>query len=377
MKITEFISGFWVQQYQYKSFSPSKINHSWLLDDEQLCLLLSKADKLIGELNAFSVLIPDVDIFIKMHIYKEATESSRIEGTQTNIEEALQKIQDIAPEKKEDWHEVSNYVKAMNTAIQDLQQIPLCARLLRKTHQTLMQNVRGENKQPGDFRTSQNWIGGVTLNDSVFVPPHFLEVSELMSDLEQFLQNKNIFVPDLIKVAIAHYQFETIHPFCDGNGRIGRLLITLYLVSEGILCKPTLYLSSFFAKHKHLYYDKLMMVRHNNDMLQWLNFFLQGVIYTTENSINIFKKIIILKTNIEKDILTQSGKNTRLTNLFMNMLWKQPVIDTSDIILELNIGKSTAIRLINNFLKMKILKEITGYKRNRVFVFDDYVKLFL
>jgi Fic family protein len=376
MNIQEFKSGQWVQQYRYKSFSPNCINHTWLVDDEQLNCLLSRANILLGELNAFSTLIPNVDFFIKMHITKEAANSSRIEGTQTNMEEALQKAQNIDPERRDDWQEVENYVTAMNTAIEELTHLPLCNRLLKQTHEVLLQHVRGEHKQPGEFRTSQNWIGGTSINDAVFIPPHPADVIELMSDLEQFLQNKNIFVPDLVKIAIAHYQFETIHPFCDGNGRIGRLLITLYLVNERILCKPTLYLSDFFAKNKTLYYDNLTIARHNNNLNQWLRFFMKGVIQTAESLIDKKKKIIVMREEIERDKITKLGKKTKTAQQFLLYLFGQPIIDSEDVSKAMKINVSTGLRLINDFMELNILEETTGFKRNRIFMFKEYIRLF-
>jgi len=376
MKIQEFISGRLVQQYHYKCFSPTTVNHAWLVDDEQLSYLLSRANIILGELNAFSTLIPNVDFFIKMHVKKEAANSSGIEGTQTNVEESLQKAQNLAPEKRDDWQEVENYVTAMDTAIDELTRLPLCNRLLKQTHAVLLERVRGEHKQPGEFRTTQNWIGGTSVNDAVFVPPHPADVMDLMSDLEQFLQNKSIFVPDLVKIAIAHYQFETIHPFCDGNGRIGRLLITLYLVNERILCKPTLYLSDFFAKNKVLYYDNLTMVRHNNNLTQWLRFFMEGIIRTAESSIDTFKKIITMKDEIERDKITKLGKKTKTARQFLLYLFEQPVVETEDVIKKLHINKSTALRLIDDFVELEILKETTGFKRNRIFMFKEYIRLF-
>ena len=376
MKITEFKSGKWAQQYKYKSFSPNHINHSWLIDDEQLSYLLSKANILLGELNAFSTLIPNVDFFIKMHITKEAANSNRIEGTQTNMEEALQKVQNLDPEKRDDWQEVENYITAMNTAIKELAHLPLCNRLLKQTHAVLLQNVRGEKKYPGEFRTTQNWIGGAGINDATFVPPHSSDIVDLMSDLEQFLQNKDIFVPDLIKIAIAHYQFETIHPFCDGNGRIGRLLITLYLVNEQILCKPTLYLSDFFAKNKTLYYDNLMLVRDNDNLVQWLRFFLEGVIQTAQNSIDAFKRIIEMKNIIERDKITKLGKKTKMAQQFLLYLFGHPIVDSEDVSTAMNVNVSTGLRLINDFIELGILRETTGFKRNRIFLFEKYIQLF-
>lgn len=375
MDFKNFIAGEYKQQYQYKSFTPTHINHAWQTSDSNLTLLLSQADNKLGELNAFSQLIPDVDFFIKMHVNKEAASSSRIEGTQTNIEEALQKIEYIDPEKRDDWEEVQNYILAMNEAVSAIDQLPLSSRLLKATHKTLLQGVRGKHKNPGEFRHSQNWIGGASINDAVFIPPHHEEVLDLMSDLEHFLNTGMDPVPHLIKIAIAHYQFETIHPFSDGNGRIGRLLITLYLVSQGLLVKPTLYLSDFFEKHKSLYYDNLTNVRTHNDLTQWVKFFLEGVRQTAENSIQTFKSIISLREECENSILSL-GKKTKLAKEFLHYLYGNPFIDAQDVVAEYKITLSTALRLIDDFMRLGILQEVTGFKRNRVFVFSRYVKLF-
>lgn len=276
MDVNEFKAGIKKKQYGYSSFSPSPVNHEWLVSDAKISKLLSDADRKLGELNAFSMLIPDVDFFIKMHITKEATQSSRIEGTQTSIEEALQEEEYINPEKKDDWQEVHNYIEAMNYAIAHLEKLPISNRLLKLAHGKLLQGVRGKHKLPGEFRASQNWIGGSSLKDAAFIPPHNEEVADLMGDLEIFLNNEELHVPPLIRIAIAHYQFETIHPFLDGNGRLGRLLITLYMVSNKILTKPALYLSDFFERNKSHYYDKLTLVRTKDNMAQWLTFSWSG-----------------------------------------------------------------------------------------------------
>jgi Fic family protein len=375
MSITNFKSGNLIQRYQYKSFEPSKVNTEWLIDNAELQLLLSQADIKLGELNAFSQLIPDVDFFIKMHILKEGTKSSRIEGTQTNIDDAVQKQENIETEKKDDWLEVHNYVEAMNQSIKSLDKLPLSNRLLKQAHRTLMQGVRGNRKTPGEFRKSQNWIGGASLRDAVFIPPHQDSVDDLMNDLEKFLHNENLAIPQLIKIGIAHYQFETIHPFLDGNGRIGRLLITLYLVSNDLLSKPTLYLSDFFEKHRSLYYDNLTRVRTHNDLVQWLKFFLEGMRATSENSIQTFKNIIKLRSEVEIKI-AKLGKKQEMAREFLQHLYSNPMVDSSDVVNLFNINISTALRLIDDFVKLKILKEITGQKRNRNFVFEGYVKLF-
>lgn len=376
MDISGFIAGSYKQQYQYRSFLPNPVNIDWQISDSSLINLLSEADIKLGELNAFSQLVPDIDFFIRMHVSKEATTSSRIEGTQTNIAEALQKAEYINPEKRDDWEEVQNYIRAMNEAIQELAALPLSNRLLRKTHFTLLQGVRGKYKQPGDFRTSQNWIGGASLSDAVFIPPHHEELSALMSDFEKFLHNRNNPLPHLIRIGIAHYQFETIHPFLDGNGRIGRLLITLYLVSNGLLTRPTLYLSAFFEKNKSLYYDNLTRVRTHNDLTQWLKFFLEGIKQTAQNSTETFKAIIALRQEIEhRDILTL-GKKTKLAQKFIHFLYSKPITDSQEVAKQMAVNPSTALRLIEDFIRLGILKEITGFRRNRIFVFDKYLHLF-
>lgn len=375
MDIRDFKSGEYRQQYQYKSFLPSQVNHAWTLSDADLLWLLSQADRKLGELNAFSQLVPDVDFFIRMHVSKEATTSSRIEGTQTNIEEALQKIENIAPEKRDDWEEVQNYVMAMNEAIAALERLPLSGRLLKETHRTLLQGVRGTHKLPGEFRTSQNWIGGASLKSAVFIPPHHEDVPNLMADLERFLNDQSQPVPDLLKIGIAHYQFETIHPFLDGNGRIGRLLITLYLVSTGLLVKPSLYLSAFFEQYRQNYYDYLSRARTQNDLTLWLKFFLEGILQTSENSIQTFKAIIALRAECEREVMTL-GKKTKLAQAALHLLYSRPIVDGQDLAAALEVNISTALRLIDDLVRLGILRESTGLKRNRVFVFQKYVALF-
>lgn len=375
MNISNFKAGSLVQRFQYKSFEPTTINTQWHNDNDAISMLLSQADQKLGELNAFSQLIPNIDFFIKMHVLKEGTKSSRIEGTQTNIDEAVQKEEYIQPEKKDDWQEVQNYVQAMNTAIDELQNLPLSNRLLKQTHNILLQGVRGKHKQPGHFRVSQNWIGGSSLADAKFIPPHQDNVLALMADLEKFIHNSETNLPHLIKIGIIHYQFETIHPFLDGNGRIGRLLITLYLVSSGLLTKPTLYLSDFFEKNKEHYYDNLTIVRTKNDLVQWLKFFLEGVRATAENSIETFKKILALRSNIEAKLISLGRKQMLATNV-MQYLYSQPITDMQSIATATNTSVATISRLITDLVKLEILVELTGFKRNRVFAFEQYLTLF-
>ena len=376
MNINNYQSGTYKPQYEYQSFSPEPINHDWIFEDGEIQLLLSEADRALGELNAFSQLIPDIDFFIRMHIAKEATQSSRIEGTRTNMEEALLSEQDIAPEKRDDWEEVQNYIMAINQAIEQLKSLPLSNRLLKDTHRKLMQGVRGETKQPGEFRTSQNWIG-VSLKNAIFIPPHQDEVVELMSDLELFFHNEQLHVPHLIKIAIAHYQFETIHPFLDGNGRLGRLMIALYLADFGLLHKPALYLSDYFERNKTEYVDRLMAVRESNDIKQWLVFFLHGVVETAGSSIQVFKDIILLKEKLGREVLPHfSTRRQANAQALISMLYQSPALNIQIVANQLGIKTNTASALVNDFIKWGVLVEVTGKQRNRVFLFSEYIAIF-
>lgn len=376
MKIEEFESGRYLQQNEYKSFSPARINTIWTWEDGKINTLLEDANRRLGALDAFSLHVPDVDIFIEMNVAKEATKSSKIEGTQTEIEEALKKGSDIAPERKDDWQEVRNYIEAMNSSISNLKTLPLSTRLLKDAHRILMRGVRGAHRNPGEFRTSQNWIGGATLKDATYIPPVHTVVNELMSDLENFLHNDKIDVPILLKAAIAHYQFETIHPFLDGNGRIGRLLITLYFLSTGLLVKPSLYLSDYFERHRQLYYDNLNNVRVKNDLAQWVKFFLVGIVETSEKSIDTFKAILKLKETIEDKRLPELGKKLPTAKKLMKYLYKRPVVNVQEIQNELEVSLPTANSIISDFERLKILNEKTGWKRNREFEFNEYLILF-
>jgi len=376
MRLEEYISGTFVEQYQYRSFRPAMINHVWEFADPELLALLSDADRAMGELNAFSQLVPDVEFFIQMHVAKEATQSSRIEGTQTNIEEAFLEEHDIAQPHKDDWQEVQNYIAAINSAIKDLETLPLSNRLLRDTHRTLMQSVRGKDKSPGEFRTSQNWIG-VSLKNAVFVPPHEEEVLDLMGDLEAFLHNDMLHVPQLLKIAIAHYQFETIHPFLDGNGRLGRLMIALYIASTGLLAKPALYLSDYFERNKTQYVDHLMAVRTANQLKPWLIFFLHGVKETAQHSIQVFRTVLDLKERIEREVLPHfSTRRQANAQSLMQLLYQRPAIDVKMVATIMQLNTNTATSLITDFVKYGILVEVTGHRRNRIFMFREYLTIF-
>lgn len=376
MKFEKFKAGHWQPRYQYKSFEPVPVNQEWQWEEPTINVLLESANRALGELNAFSLIVPDIDLFIQMHIVKEAQTSSRIEGTQTGMDEALMSEEQIKPEKRDDWREVRNYIDAVNATIAELKNLPLSNRLLKQAHAILMQGARGEHKQPGDFRVSQNWIGGSSLSDAAFIPPHQDGVPALMSDLEQFWHNENIHVPHLIRIAISHYQFETIHPFLDGNGRIGRLLIPLYLVSHGLLAKPSLYLSDFFERNRASYYDALMQVRQSNDLIHWVRFFLQGMTETAIKGRDTFHKILLLRTKTEHTLLSL-GKRAPNAKAALNLLYRQPIVDARDIERGLDISYPTANAILKDFVQLGILREQTGAERYRVFVFEVYIELFL
>lgn len=376
ISIEKFKAGNKLQSIGYKYFMPEKVNDSWIWSDSKLNSLLAKASYELGQLNSFAKLVPNIDLFIHLHITKEAVISSKIEGTQTHFDEAFLQKENVTPERKDDWQEVQNYTAALNYAIAKLDTLPVSSRLLLKAHLILMQGVRGEKKTPGEYRRSQNWIGGKSLADAVFIPPHQDYLNELIGDLENFLHNENLDLPELIKVAIVHYQFETIHPFLDGNGRIGRLLITLFLVEKKVLHKPLLYLSSFFDKDKNLYYDNLTRVRTNNDMLQWLKYFLVGIAETARQATVTLSAVLSLKNECEILIQQNFGRRIIVGLALFQHLLKQPLVSIKDVQAVCNLSPKAAGELVELFRKHNLLKEFTGNHRNRIFIFEKYLNLF-
>ena len=378
--ILDFTAGHYIQQHEYKSFRPESILQPWLCTQAEINDLLGQANRNLGALDAYSGLIPDVDYFIRMHVTKEATTSSKIEGTMTSFEEALTFEGNIDPEKRDDWQEVNNYILAINYAQEELSKIPISSRLLWQTHSLLLKGARGKNKMPGEFRKSQNWIGG-TLKHAHFVPPHHSEIGELMSDLEYFIHSESqqppILVPHMIKLAMIHYQFETIHPFLDGNGRIGRLLITLYLMEKNLLQYPTLYLSDYFERNRSEYYHQLTQVRERNTMDKWIIFFLRGVIETSENSIGTFRDIIHLRSHVELELSPQLGRSQENGLALITYMWKQPILEGKEIAKVMELHPSNANRLITKLVSLGILKELTGYQRNRLYGFRPYLDIFM
>lgn len=370
-----FKSGRYISQGYHKSLQPEFINRQFSIENMEILQLLSQADRELGRLDMYSKYIPDIELFISMHVVKEATQSSKIEGTQTNVEDAILEKDDLPLNKRDDWQEVQNYIKAMEWAMSQLDNLPFSSRLIRETHRIILQGVRGEKKQAGEFRKSQNWIGGATINDATFIPPVHTSVPELMSDLEKFIHNESIHLPELLKIALIHYQFETIHPFLDGNGRIGRLMIPLYLVSKGILQKPVLYISDFFEKNRHLYYDKLTIVREKDSLEPWFKFFLTGVIETSKNGIHTFDGIMQIQKQADNAIQTL-GSRTLKAKSVLDYLFRKPMVTAEKVSEIASISMPSSYKLIAELEKLGILKEVTGGQRSRMYIFDNYLKMF-
>ena len=376
IEIEKFISGHYEQAYEYRYFVPNCVNDDWVWSDAGINHLLEKAAVKLGELNSFSRLVPNIDLFIQLHVAKEAVVSSKIEGTQTKMDEALLPISEIEPEKRNDWTEVNNYIRAINHAVSELETLPISSRLIKSTHRILLDGVRGTHKLPGEYRTSQNWIAGVSLSDAKFIPPHQDLVNRLMGDLENFLNNDAISLPALIKVAIAHYQFETIHPFLDGNGRIGRLLITLFLVKEKLLEKPLLYLSTHFEKRKDLYYDNLSNIRSKNDLAHWIKYFLVGVEQTATLAAESLAEILRLKENSEILIRERYGRRSTSAILLLHAMLKNPYSTVEQAASVCGITYKSANDLVKKMCEDGLISEATKQSRNRLFVFQKYLDIF-
>lgn len=370
-----FNAGTYKQQYQYKSFLPSLLEKPFEWQSAIMLELLSEANRYIGELNSYAELVPDVNFFIEMHKVKEATASSRIEGTRTNIDEAVLSENNIPIEKRDDWEEVRNYIRALNYSIGRMQELPLSMRLIKETHAILLSGVRGENKLPGEFRRSQNWIGGADIKSATFIPPAYEDLPELLSDLEKFWHGENRQLPSLIRIAVSHYQFETIHPFLDGNGRMGRLLITLQFLQSELMAKPVLYLSDFFEQNRMEYYQALERVRLNNSLNQWLRFFLTGVIQTAQNSKKTFVEIGKLRDNYRERI-KRVRKREKLAKEFLLQLYSAPIVSPREAEQKLGVAAATANRLITELEKIGILQEKTGHARNRLYALHEYLEIF-
>lgn len=370
-------AGRYIQQATgYKAFIPAPLPPEPDIEfDGELRTLLSQADRDIARLDAIAALLPNPDLFVAMYVRHEAVLSSQIEGTQSTLEDVLAFEAHAAAQhdSPKDVEEVVNYVRAMNHGLTRLAELPLSLRLLREIHGELMRNVRGGEKSPGEFRTSQNWIGpsGSTLPTASFVPPPPHELMNALGTLEKFLHEGKTTVPLLIRCGLAHAQFETIHPFLDGNGRVGRLLITLMLCEEGALSRPLLYLSVFLKAHRAEYYDRLTAIRQNGHWEPWLKFFLRGVSQTARAATRTAHDIVALRESHRTALL----KNPKALKL-LDSLFQQPMVSPNHIAAIVGCTHPTAVKLARDLEARGWLREVTGYERNRLYRYQPYLDLF-
>lgn len=372
-------SGQLVKQVEgYTAFIPAPLPPKPAIKmDAELTRLLSKADRSLGRLDGATSILPNPDLFVAMYVRQEAVLSSQIEGTQSTLEDVLQyEIDAKGQERPKDVEEVVNYVNALQYGLERLQELPLCLRLIREIHAKLLDGVRGSDRTPGEFRTSQNWIGsqGCTLATATFVPPPVSEMHEALNNLEKFLHDSDFF-PTLIICGLAHAQFETIHPFLDGNGRVGRLLITFLLCQREILQKPLLYLSHYLKFHRAEYYDRLMAVRTDGNWEGWLKFFLKGIFEVSESATTTARAILNLREQ-HRELIGKEINNSGYGLRLLDLLFEKPIINIPLVEEYLECSYGTANKTVKQLEKLKLLNEITGWQRNRLYRYDPYLALF-
>lgn len=358
----------------YQSFKPNPLPPvPEILLDEEIVKLVVDANRQLAKLDTASQLISNADLFISMYVRKEALISSQIEGTQCTLDDVLDPEVDMNANL--DVSDVVNYVKATQYAIQRLENLPLCCRLMKEVHEKLMEGVRGQDKTLGEFRHSQNWIGpaNCSLKDARYIPPNVQDMEEAMSDLERYM-NENVEYDPLIRVALIHYQFETIHPFLDGNGRIGRLLILLYLMEQKVLSKPVIYISYFLKKNQVEYYDRISEVRRSGNFEQWIKFFLEAVSKAATDSLESIRQLSILH---DKNIARLPISNRKKDNLraVFEYIEQYPIIDIKKTAKELGISYNTAATVVKKLVELGILQETTNKARNRVFAYEEYLDI--
>lgn len=361
-------------QSDYECFVPNNLKDIDININPDTNRLLKKAYLFLGRLDGMAIALPDIDLFVSMYVQKEAVISSQIEGTQASLVDVLQK--DRSKEKIKETEEIVNYIKATNYAFDRLKDLPLSMRLIRETHKVLLSNVRGEEKMPGEFRKSQNWIGpsGSTIKTASFIPPAPNEMDISLSDLEKYIHDEDE-IDDLIKIALVHYQFETIHPFLDGNGRMGRLLIILYLKEKGLIEYPILYLSYFFKKNRSKYYELLNNVRFKGEFEEWIKFFVEGICEISEDSIKSIQDIVQLKSkDTEKIHSIKKGNVSHLLSIY-DYLLKHPFIEAEDIRNLLDLSKPTVNKLIESLTELGILELVEEKQRYRQYMYKEYVDI--
>jgi len=360
----------------YRAFVPNPLPFSIKIDDE-LQMLLAKAHSALGRLDGVSEIVPDINFFVRMYVKKEATLSSQVEGTQATLADVLKVEARIKEESVPyDVKEIINYIDAMNYGLGRINKLPLSLRLLKEIHKILLKEVRGMERNPGEFRKNQNWIGGISINSASFVPPPPHELFTILDNFEKYLHDENP-IPMLLKTGILHSQFENIHPFLDGNGRIGRLLITFYLCQQKELDKPLLYLSSYFKKNRKEYYNRLHAVHEEDNIEGWLKFFLLGIIETSNEAVETARKILRLKEENTMKI-TDFGRISKNALLILESLYRNPFITLNNVVRITKISKSNAHNLVKRLTSVEILKPVGVIRtREKVFYHERYYKLFV
>ncbi|MBR3995399.1 MAG: Fic family protein [Clostridia bacterium] len=356
----------------YKSFRPSPLPPEIEMDAEMIELLTS-ATKSLSALDTMSTYIPNMNLFVSMYVRKEALLSSQIEGTQATLEDVLDPM--VEKNANQNVADVINYIKATEYALERIKTLPLCSRLIKETHEVLLGGVRGEEKNPGEFRISQNWIGaqGSSLKNARYIPPNVEDMTVAISDLEKYI-NSDDSLDVLIQAALIHYQFETIHPFLDGNGRVGRLLITLFLMEKKALNSPSLYISYYLKKNRIEYYDRMSEVRNKDNYEQWIKFFLRAIAESSDEAVDTIKKLSDLH-NKNVELISNMGKASKNVQIIFDYLEKNPIIDTRKTSEELGISYSTVSRVIAKLEECGILKQTDNASRNRVFAYEDYLEI--
>lgn len=361
----------------YYSFHPSKLPPIPEIEiDSELTEKLIKAYRVLAILDDRATYIPNIDLFISMYVQKEALLSSQIEGTQATLEDIFNP--NISENTNSDVDDVVNYIKATKYAIQRLETLPLCNRLLLETHEILLSGVRGREKNPGEFRKNQNWIGGAgsTIKTAKYIPPDVLYMQEALSDLEKYM-NADGGLDNLIKIALIHYQFETIHPFLDGNGRVGRLLIVLYLLEKKVIKTPSLYLSFYLKENRIEYYDRMTAVRESGDYEQWIKFFIEGIYVSGQSAIETADELIALRnSNINKLAGAKYTKRTHETMIkVLDYLEAHPIIEIGKTAKDLSLSYNTVSSAIARFEELGILSLVNKQDRNKVYSYDDYISI--
>lgn len=371
-------AGYWKTnlsgEMAYQSFVPSPLPPTLPIEiSEDILEQLIKANSQLAILESVATRIPDVDLFVSMYVRKEALMSSQIEGTQATLEDVLDPL--IEDNTNRNVADVVNYIKATEYAIRRLHELPLCNRLLKETHAILMEGVRGQEKNPGEFRCSQNWIGGKgsTLRNAKYIPPSPDDMTEAMSDLEKYI-NADDRLDGLIRAALIHYQFETIHPFLDGNGRIGRLLITLFLMEKKILTTPALYISYFLKKNRVEYYDRMTEVRSKGNYEQWVKFFLQALAESAKDAIAAIDELTALHDK-NVDLVAGMGRASKNAMLVFRYLEANPIIEIGKTAEALGITFGTASNVVERLSSAGILEQTTTGRRNRTFAYKDYLAI--